>query len=155
MEGTVIASSDAAVPVEGNHYFPPGDVRWEYLEPSPRTTRCWWKGTARYWSVHVDGAVNADAAWAYPSPSLAAQRIRDHVAFWRGVVVHEEQAPSRRRHCPPPAAGARHITTVHPPERRVLRFARGDRFLTRRYRAADRVTEQWRDHGGSASSAVR
>ena len=35
----------------------------------------------------VDGARNADAAWYYPDPKPAAENIRNHVAFWRGVTV--------------------------------------------------------------------
>ena len=91
--GAVLAESDRTVRVEGNHYFPPESVRWEHLERSPRTTRCWWKGTAAYWTVRVANAENADAAWAYPDPSDAARNIRDHVAFWRGVAVQEVPGP--------------------------------------------------------------
>ena len=89
-DGTVVATSTATIRVEGNRYFPPEDVRWEHLRPSARTTRCLWKGTAVYWDVHVGAAVVEDAAWAYPSPTRAAARIRDHVAFWHGVAVSEE-----------------------------------------------------------------
>jgi uncharacterized protein (DUF427 family) len=37
--------------------------------------------------VAVDGKVNHDAAWYYPSPSPAASEIKDMVAFWHGVKV--------------------------------------------------------------------
>jgi len=50
-------------------------------------SRCAWKGEAHYFDVVVDGAVNTDAAWYYPDPSPAAELIRDHVAFWRGVEI--------------------------------------------------------------------
>jgi uncharacterized protein (DUF427 family) len=85
--GTVIAESDDTVVVEGNHYFPPASVRSELLQPSAKTTFCPWKGTASYYSVAVDGEVNADAAWYYREPKDAAAEIKDHVAFWRGVTV--------------------------------------------------------------------
>jgi uncharacterized protein (DUF427 family) len=85
--GTVIAESDDTVVVEGNHYFPPASVRSELLQPSAKTTFCPWKGTASYYSVAVDGEVNADAAWYYREPKDAAAQIKDHVAFWRGVTV--------------------------------------------------------------------
>ncbi|MCW2612873.1 MAG: hypothetical protein QOC93_1011 [Actinomycetota bacterium] len=84
---TVIAASDDIVMVEGNHYFPPDAVRSEYLRPSDRTTMCPWKGTARYYSLAVDGEVNPDAAWYYPEPKDAAAEIAGRVAFWRGVTV--------------------------------------------------------------------
>ena len=32
-EGEAIAESNSTVVVEGNHYFPPGSVRKEYLKP--------------------------------------------------------------------------------------------------------------------------
>ena len=85
--GTVLAESDDTVVVEGNHYFPPGSVRQELFSESPTTSVCPWKGMASYYTVTVDGAENADAAWYYPQPKDAAAEIKDHVAFWRGVEV--------------------------------------------------------------------
>jgi uncharacterized protein (DUF427 family) len=85
--GAVIAESDNTVVVEGNHYFPLADVRAEYLRPSDTHTTCHWKGLASYYDVAVDGGVNSDAAWFYPEPSKAAEKVRDRVAFWRGVKV--------------------------------------------------------------------
>ena len=85
--GTVIAESDQTVAVEGNQYFPSTDVRSEFLRPSDTHTTCHWKGVASYYDLVVDGDVNKDAAWFYPEPSEAAERVRDRVAFWRGVKV--------------------------------------------------------------------
>ena len=86
--GEVIADSDSTVVVEDNHYFPPDSVRQELLQPSSTTTVCPWKGTASYYNLVVAGKENRDAAWYYPSPKEAAVEIKDHVAFWRGVNVH-------------------------------------------------------------------
>jgi uncharacterized protein (DUF427 family) len=91
--GVVLAESDRTVVVEGNHYFPLEDVNREYLEPSGRHSLCFWKGRASYYDAVVDGQRNSAAAWHYPSPSPAARRIKDHVAFWHGVKV--ERAPRR------------------------------------------------------------
>lgn len=85
--GAVIAESDETVIVEGNHYFPVESVNREYLSESDTHTRCFWKGTASYYDVVVDGESNPDAAFYYPTPSEAAANIKDHVAFWRGVRV--------------------------------------------------------------------
>lgn len=85
--GAVLAESDDTVVVEGNHYFPPGALKKELFKPSRTTSVCPWKGTASYFSVEVDGKVNADAAWYYPEPSPEAEKIRGRVAFWRGVEV--------------------------------------------------------------------
>ncbi len=85
--GAVIADSDVTILLEGNHYFPPDAINREYLEATDQTTVCPWKGTARYFTLSVHGALNPDAAWTYPDPTPEAESIRDHVAFWRGVDV--------------------------------------------------------------------
>jgi uncharacterized protein (DUF427 family) len=83
----VLAESDATVVVEGNHYFPIASVTEGVLVESDHTTVCPWKGTAKYYSIDVDGHRNPDAAWYYPEPKDAAAEIKDRVAFWRGVTV--------------------------------------------------------------------
>jgi uncharacterized protein (DUF427 family) len=87
--GKVIAEApaDAVEIVEGNVYFAANDVRSEYLRRSESHTFCPWKGTASYYDVVVDGAVNRDAAWHYPNPKEAARQIAGRIAFWRGVEV--------------------------------------------------------------------
>jgi len=85
--GAVLAESDSVEVVEGNVYFPPDAVRPEYLQPSDTHTVCWWKGTASYYTVVVDGSENRDAAWYYPETSEKARTIEGFVAFWKGVTV--------------------------------------------------------------------
>ncbi|HLD92776.1 MAG TPA: DUF427 domain-containing protein [Anaerolineales bacterium] len=85
--GKVIAESDRTIMVEGNHYFPPEAIKKEFFDDSDSHTVCHWKGVASYHDIQVDGQVNHDAAWYYPSPSQPAERIKDYVAFWRGVKV--------------------------------------------------------------------
>jgi uncharacterized protein (DUF427 family) len=85
--GTVIADSDETVAVEGNQYFPLEAVKSEFLRPSETHTTCHWKGVASYYDVVVGEDMNKDAAWYYPEPSEAAERVRDRVAFWKGVRV--------------------------------------------------------------------
>ena len=99
---TLVAESSRTVTVEGNAYFPPDDVNWEHLAPSPKTTVCHWKGEASYFDV-LDGdrAVPA-AAWTYESPNPAAEEIAHHVAFWgqvevRPVTTDAGERPSARR----------------------------------------------------------
>ncbi len=87
--GVVLAESEKTVVVEGNHYFPPGSVNHEYLEESSTHSTCPWKGEASYYNISVGGKENRDAAWFYPDPKQAASKIKDHVAFWRGVEVKE------------------------------------------------------------------
>jgi len=85
--GTVLAESDRCEFVEGNWYFPPDSVRRECLTDSATHTECHWKGTCSYYTLVVNGEPNPDAAWYYPDPKHAAARIRDYVAFWKGVKV--------------------------------------------------------------------
>lgn len=85
--GAVIADSERIEVVEGNVYFPPDAVNREYLRESGTHTTCGWKGEASYYTLEVDGRRNEDAAWFYPDPMPAADSIRGHVAFWKGVRV--------------------------------------------------------------------
>jgi uncharacterized protein (DUF427 family) len=85
--GVVVAESDDIVTVEGNAYFPREAVRDDVLRASATHTLCPWKGTASYFSLDVNGRVNTDAAWYYPSPKDAAKEITGRVAFWKGVDV--------------------------------------------------------------------
>ena len=85
--GTVIAESDDTVVVEGNHYFRPEDIKDEFFTDSDHTTKCFWKGTASYKNVVVNGETNANAAWYYPTPLAAAKNIEGRFAFWKGVDV--------------------------------------------------------------------
>ena len=85
--GQVIAESEDIVSVEGNAYFPRSAVRADVLTPSSHTSVCPWKGTARYFSLEVNGKRNENAAWYYDEPKTAAAEIKDRVAFWKGVQV--------------------------------------------------------------------
>lgn len=85
--GVVLAESDRTVVVEGNHYFPPEAINWQYLQESEHQSLCFWKGRARYYDIEVDGKTLKDGAWFYADPKSAAQQIKDHVAFWKGVSV--------------------------------------------------------------------
>lgn len=85
--GQILASSDATIVVEGNHYFPPDAIHPKFFKPSETHTICGWKGTASYYTIEVEGEQNIDAAWYYPDPMEKALHIRDYVAFWRGVKV--------------------------------------------------------------------
>jgi len=85
--GEVIAESDKIINLEGNQYFPIKSVKKEFLANSDTHTVCPWKGTASYYNVVVDGKTNNDAAWFYPKPSAMADKIIDHIAFWKGVEI--------------------------------------------------------------------
>lgn len=88
-KGTVIAEAETVEVIEGNLYFPPDAIDWTYLTDSQTTTVCPWKGEASYYSITVDADTETDAAWTYHDPKAAAAAIKDHVAFWKRVVVEE------------------------------------------------------------------
>jgi uncharacterized protein (DUF427 family) len=85
--GEVLAESDDTVVVEGNHYFPRESLAREHLVESEHTSWCPWKGTASYFHVEAGGDRDPDAAWVYRAPRRRARKLRDRVAFWRGVDV--------------------------------------------------------------------
>ncbi len=85
--GVTLAESNATVVVDNNQYFPADSIDKQYFKESNTHTTCGWKGVASYYSIEVNGEVNADAAWYYPSPKDAAKNIEGYVAFWKGVKV--------------------------------------------------------------------
>ena len=99
--GQVVAEApkDELIRIEGNWYFPPQAIKREFYAESDLHTECFWKGTASYYDVTVDGKTNAGAAWYYPEPmDGSVQRVgkdfSSYVAFWRGVEVKEGQSMS-------------------------------------------------------------
>jgi len=85
--GAVLADSDRTQVVDGYTYFPPEAVERRLLRSSSHRSRCGWKGTASYFDVVVDGAVNLQAAWTYPRPRDAAGHIAGWIGFWKGVEI--------------------------------------------------------------------
>ncbi|MEM9922625.1 MAG: DUF427 domain-containing protein [Cyanobacteria bacterium P01_D01_bin.50] len=85
----VLAESDKTIIVEGNHYFPADSINKEYFEESSKNTFCPWKGTANYYNIEVNGEVNKDAAWYYPTAKEKAKHFEGYVAFWGGVKVED------------------------------------------------------------------
>ncbi len=85
--GEVIAESDDTIVVENNHYFPEETIKKEFFNESETHTICPWKGEASYYTLSVGGQENKDAAWYYPEPSELAKKIKNYVAFWKGVEV--------------------------------------------------------------------
>ncbi len=49
-------------------YLPRSDVRTDLLKPSATTSRCPFKGDARYWHLRVGDRLIEDAFWEYPDP---------------------------------------------------------------------------------------
>jgi uncharacterized protein (DUF427 family) len=85
----LIAESSNTEEVEGNHYFPADSLKKEFFKESDTQTTCGWKGQANYFTLEVNGSSNPDAAWYYPETKPLANKIKGHVAFWRGVEIKE------------------------------------------------------------------
>lgn len=50
-------------------------------------TLCPWKGLASYYAVMTGDEANINAAWTYRHPYPWIRKIRNHVAFRRGVEL--------------------------------------------------------------------
>jgi uncharacterized protein (DUF427 family) len=70
------------------YYFPPTAVRMKRLRASAgRKTFCEFKGVASYWDLILEsGVLIRSVAWSYASPSAAYIALKDHLAFYPGIV---------------------------------------------------------------------
>lgn len=68
------------------YYLPRIDVRMDLLAPSAHGTHCEWKGDAVYHSLAMPGRATPNIAWSYPHPCPGYEAIRDHLAFYAGLV---------------------------------------------------------------------
>lgn len=85
--GQLLGESKDTIVIEGNHYFPVDSINKEFFQDSETHTVCPWKGKASYYDVNVNGELNENAAWYYPSASQLAKGIEGWVAFGKGVEV--------------------------------------------------------------------
>lgn len=88
LQGHEIAASDDIVSVGGYEYFPPGNVRLEWLQKSPRTPHdleC--PHGVQFYNVVIDGERHVRNAWSYKSPQPKMEAVRDRFGFWEDVAV--------------------------------------------------------------------
>jgi uncharacterized protein (DUF427 family) len=65
------------------YYFPPEDVRAEFLAPSDRHTHCPKKGDASYYTIEAGGETVTAGAWYYPDPLPdAPPALKGLIAFY-------------------------------------------------------------------------
>lgn len=63
-------------------YFPPEDVRFDFLEKTALRTHCPFKGDASYWTLRVGERVAENAVWSYEEAMDDAEPIRRYLAFY-------------------------------------------------------------------------
>ena len=85
----VLAESETTQVVEGNHYFPPDSVNWQYFVRTRYHTVCSWKGISDHYDIVVDGKRYKNGAWTYRLPKEAAKRITGFVPFYSQVRIAE------------------------------------------------------------------
>ena len=68
------------------YYIPPENIRSEFLIPAPSGSWCEWKGQATYFDIMVGEKTARRAAWSYPNPTQSFASIKDHVAFYAGLM---------------------------------------------------------------------
>ena len=64
------------------YYFPPGDVRTEFLREADGSSFCEWKGRAGYYDLRVGEKAVENAAWFYAEPTESFSRIKNFIAFY-------------------------------------------------------------------------
>lgn len=84
--GAVLAESTAAMELsEGNLppviFLPRADIAMAFLEPSPTRSSAGAKGEAEFYTIFAKSGPIADAAWSFPAPGEAFQRIAGLIAF--------------------------------------------------------------------------
>ena len=63
-------------------YIPRADVKEEHLSRAGGSSRCEWKGTARYWTVTVPPVVLESVGWSYEDPLPEFESIRGWLSFY-------------------------------------------------------------------------
>ncbi|MBV8295362.1 MAG: DUF427 domain-containing protein [Acidimicrobiia bacterium] len=87
VDGVVVAATDHPTllfetGLRRRTYFSKLDVRMDLLTPTETSSRCPYKGTARYWTVNTPAGEHGDLAWSYPSPLRESEQIAGLVAFY-------------------------------------------------------------------------
>lgn len=63
-------------------YFSPSDVNFDYLKEVRGSSICEWKGSAKYWSLNIDGYTIDNVGWSYPEPYEEFESIKDYISFY-------------------------------------------------------------------------
>ncbi len=87
VDGVTVADSHRArflyeTGLPTRYYLPKTDVDFTYLTPTDTHTDCPYKGTARYWSITVDGVTHDDVVWGYDAPLKESADVAGYVSFY-------------------------------------------------------------------------
>ena len=104
VDGVTIAESDRPrflfeTGLPTRYYVPKTDVDFTRLTPTDTTTQCPYKGTARYWSVTVEGTTHEDLVWGYDAPLPESAGIAGFVSFYNeklDIFVDGQREPKPR-----------------------------------------------------------
>ena len=91
IDGVVVAESNRPkllfeTGLQTRYYLPKTDVRLDLLTPTDSSTACPYKGTARYWSVDIDGTVHDDVVWGYDAPLAESLPVAGLMCFYNERV---------------------------------------------------------------------
>ncbi|KAA8497233.1 hypothetical protein FVE85_0962 [Porphyridium purpureum] len=85
--GQVVASGSDYEVLDGTFYFARSALFEEFFSPGDFSKDDPKKGKASYMNITVDGKVHSNAAFYFAEPTPYAAKIKDMVAFWKGVPV--------------------------------------------------------------------
>ena len=88
VDGQIVAESTDVVENDGYQYFPPSDVKLNWLEKAPKTEsdRACPHGV-QFYDVVIDGERHARAAWSYEAPRPKMKQVAERFRFWEDVKV--------------------------------------------------------------------
>ncbi len=90
-KGTVVADTVKALTLKeasypATLYIPRSDCKMAYFIENDVTTKCPFKGIARYWSLSTKDGTSKNAVWGYDNPFDQVAEIDGHVAFYADRV---------------------------------------------------------------------
>ena len=90
-KGTVVADSVRALSLKeasypATLYIPRDDCKMVHFLETDLTTKCPFKGTARYWTLSSKDGASENAVWGYDNPFDQVAEIDGHVAFYPNRV---------------------------------------------------------------------